>query len=42
VASPDRAALVVKLQILVAVTLPLVLIAVWLSSREFFQPIPGS
>jgi hypothetical protein len=42
VASADRSALVVKLQILAAVALPLVLIGVWMSSKGFFQAIPGS
>lgn len=41
-APTDRSALVVKLQILGAIALPLVLIAVWLGSKGFFQAIPGS
>ena len=41
-ASPDRSALVVKLQILAAAALPLVLFAVWLRSQGFFQASPAS
>ena len=41
-APPQRSALVIKLQILVAVALPLGLIAAWLGSKGFFQAIPGS
>ena len=41
-ARADRAALVVKLQILGAIALPLVLIAVWLGSKGFFQSLPAS
>jgi hypothetical protein len=42
VASTDRASLVVKLQILVAVALPLLLITLWLGSKGFFQAMPGT
>jgi len=34
---PARAALVVRLQILAAVFLPMLLIAIWLQSKGFFQ-----
>lgn len=41
-APTDRSALVVKLQIIGAIALPIVLIAVWLGSKGFFQAIPAS
>jgi hypothetical protein len=41
-APTDRSPLVVKLQILGAIAVPLVLIAVWLGSKGFFQALPSS